>query len=183
VAICSLHCRHGCCNDVTMHLRQRLLLLLPRSLFFAEHLVRMCYDIVVLFTSDVLALEEVVVVALILVKLDELLVGLVDLVSCGPYPFQGFVDCASSTLSCDIIVQGNCLHKHVPDEDKLNVVSLGRGVEARQLLCLCFFIHCGGRDACCQQCGCCGALGGPGSHFSLALWFKRRCPLSSLCTC
>jgi hypothetical protein len=62
-----------------------LLLLLPRSLFFAEHLVRMCDDLVVLFASYLLALVEVVVVALIFVKLDELLVGVMDPVSCGPY--------------------------------------------------------------------------------------------------
>jgi hypothetical protein len=119
VAICSLHCRHSCCNNVTLHLSRRLLLLLlPRSLF-AEHLFRICDDLVVLFASDVLALVEVAVVALIFVKLNELLVGVMDPVSCRPYLVQGLVEHAALTLSWAIIVQGKCLHKHVPDEDKL----------------------------------------------------------------
>jgi hypothetical protein len=115
------------------------LLLLP--LHVTEYLVSMCNEIIVLFASDVLALEVVVVVALIFVKFDEQLIGLMNLLSCGPYLVQGFVNRVASTLGWSIIVQGKCLHKHVPDEDKCAAMSLGRGVEACQLLCRCFFSH------------------------------------------
>jgi hypothetical protein len=139
LAICGLNCRNGCCNDVALHLHGRLLLLLLQPLQVTEHLVSMCDEIVVLFASDVLALVVVVVVALIFVKFNELLIGLVNLLSCGPYLVQGFVDCAAWTLGWSVIVQGQCLHKHVSDKDKRAVISLGRGVEVCQLLCCCFF--------------------------------------------
>jgi hypothetical protein len=103
-----------------------LLLLLLQPLHVTEHFVSMCDEIVVLFASDVLALVVVVVVALIFVKFDELLIGLVNLLRCGPYLVQGLVDRAASTLGWSVIVQGQCLHKHVPDEDERAVISLGR---------------------------------------------------------
>jgi hypothetical protein len=66
-----------------------LLLLLP--LHVTEHLVSMCDEVIVLFASDVLALVLIVVVALIFVKVDELLIGLMNLLSCGPYLVQGLL--------------------------------------------------------------------------------------------
>jgi hypothetical protein len=69
-----------------------LLLLLLQPLHVTEHLVSMCDEIVVLFASDVLVLVLVVVVALIFLKFDELLIGLVNLLRCGPYLVQGFVN-------------------------------------------------------------------------------------------
>jgi hypothetical protein len=81
-----------------------LLLLLPLQV--TKHLVSMCNNIVVLFASDVLALVVIVVVALICVEVDELLIGLMNLLSCGPYLVQGFVDRAASTGSWSVIVQG-----------------------------------------------------------------------------
>jgi hypothetical protein len=80
-----------------------LLLLLP--LHVTEHLFSMCDEIVVAL-SDVPALEVIVVVALIFVEVDELLIGLMNLLSCGPYLVQGFVDRAASTAGWSVLVQG-----------------------------------------------------------------------------
>jgi hypothetical protein len=79
-AVYCLHCRHRCRNNVALDL-SGLLLLLQRPLFFAKHLLGVGNYIVVLVASELLVLIEVVVVALIGVKLDEPLIGVVYLVS------------------------------------------------------------------------------------------------------
>jgi hypothetical protein len=83
-----------------------LLLLLQRPLLFVKHLVRVGDCVIVLVTSELLALVEVVVVAFIGVKLDEPLIGVVYLVSLQPYLIKGCADRAFSACSGAIIVQG-----------------------------------------------------------------------------
>jgi hypothetical protein len=60
----------------------------------------------VLFASDVMALCIVIVISLVCVKVEEALIGLMNLFSCGPYLVQGSVNCASSTGSWSVVVQG-----------------------------------------------------------------------------
>jgi hypothetical protein len=78
-AVCCLHCRHRCRNDVALDL-SGLLLPLQWAIYFSKHLVRVGEYIVVLCARALLPLIEVVVVALIFVKFDEWLIGVMYLV-------------------------------------------------------------------------------------------------------
>jgi hypothetical protein len=73
-AVCCLHCRHCCRNDVALDW-SGLLLPLHWPIYFSKQLVRVGYYIVVLGARALLPLKEIVVVALIFVKFDELLIG------------------------------------------------------------------------------------------------------------
>jgi hypothetical protein len=66
----------------------------------------MCDEIVVLFASDMLPLIVVIVMTLVCVKVNELLIGLLNLISWGPYLVQGIVDHAALTGSWSVIIQG-----------------------------------------------------------------------------
>jgi hypothetical protein len=75
-------------------------------IYFSKHLVHVGEYIVVLGARALLPLFEVFVVALILVKLDEPLIGSVYLVSLQPNLLQRGVDRALSACRGAISVQG-----------------------------------------------------------------------------
>jgi hypothetical protein len=81
-AVCCLHFRHRCPNDVALDLSGLLLSLWP--IYFSKHLFRVGAYVVVLGARVLLPLLEVCVVVLIFVKFDEPLIGVVYLVSLQP---------------------------------------------------------------------------------------------------
>jgi hypothetical protein len=183
-AVYFLHCRHRCRNNVALDL-SGLLLLLQRPLFFAKHLLGVGNYIVVLVASELLVLIEVVVVALIGVKLDEPLIGVVYLVSLYPYFIKSCADRALSTCRAPLAYRGSaCTSTFLvptnwlrnPFAEALSRVSSLAMAAACSAASIAF-------AGVLFPCGCRGALGCRGSHFSLALWFERSCTLSSLCTC
>jgi hypothetical protein len=176
-AVCCLHCSHRCCDNVALDLPGLLLSLW--SIYFSEYLIRLCAYVVVLGVGAILPRLEVCVVKLIFLKFYEPLIGVVYLVSLQP-------PIASSIVRRLLAVAPSAYRGSACRSTFLVLTNLLRKPFAEALGCVSFLALAASCSAASIGGGVlllgCG-LDCPGSHFTPALWFKRSCTLTSLCTC
>jgi hypothetical protein len=104
--VCCLHCRYCCCNDVALDSSLSWLLSLQRALLSTKYFVCVSNNFIMLVTSELLPLVEVLMVVFVRIEFNEPLIGVVYLVSLQPYFFNGSADRALSACGGALVLQG-----------------------------------------------------------------------------